>query len=68
MVVMNAFDVGNCEIRICKQTALAVCVARLRERFQVRLVSGLEKNEIFRPERNTLSGFLVIPEWDELLF
>ena len=67
MVVMNAFDVGNCEIRICKQTALAECVVRLRERFQVLLVSGLQKNEIFRPERKTSSGFQVVCGCDELL-
>lgn len=67
MVVMKAFDVGNCEIRICKQTALTECVARLCERFQVLWVSGLQKNEIGSSERSTLSGFLVVPEWDELL-
>ena len=67
MVVMNAFDVGNCEIRICKQIALSECVVRLRERFQVLLVSGLQKNEIFRPERKTSSGFQVVCGCDELL-
>lgn len=67
MVVMNAFDVENCEILICKQTALTECIARLHERFQVLLVSGLQKNEIFRPERSTLPGLQVVPEWDELL-
>lgn len=40
VVVMNAFT-WETEIRICKQTALADCVPRLCERFQVLLVSGL---------------------------
>ena len=66
-VVLNAFDVGNCEIRICKQTALAECVVRLRERFQVLLVSRLQNNEILRPERKTSSGFQVVCGCDELV-
>lgn len=55
------------EIRICKQTALAECAARLHDRFQVLLVSGLQKKEIFRPEKNISSGLPVVPEWNELL-
>lgn len=53
MVVMRAFDVGNCEIRICKQTALPLCVARLRKWFLILLISGLQKNEVVRPQRSS---------------
>lgn len=67
MVAVDALDVGHGEIRICKHTALAEGAARLRGRVQVLLVSGLQENETFRSESSTLSGFQVVPEWDEFL-
>lgn len=53
VLVLRAFDVGNCEIRICKQTALPQCVARLRKWFLILLISGLQKNEVVRPQRSS---------------
>lgn len=65
VVLMKAFDVGNCEVHICKQTAVAVCGARLRRRAGPGV--RLQKSQRCRPARSASSRFLVTPEWDELL-
>lgn len=67
MVALRAFDVGHSELRICKQTALPECVARLRARFQVLLGSRLRENEVFSLGRSRSVGFLAVSEWGELL-